>query len=398
MARDFSRLSVELASVVVFQNISRGPVLGSLRELLSAAEAAPVERAEKFGNFLRALYDRGCDLGGYLKTALLEDENLYVRLKGAGRPVPGPLTDCVERELALFTRLSELDPGELQAIAGENVPGFLNTAQDFGAIYHQRVAQIHRHGYGIFAAYTMFQVDEAGRIVPVRSADKTQMSELVGYEAERQKVADNTLALLRGLPAANVLLCGDAGTGKSSTVKAVANLYAKEGVRLLELRKDQLRLLPQIMGELSENPLKFIVFVDDLSFHKNDDTFSSLKAILEGSSAAKASNVVIYATSNRRHLVKETFSDREGDDVHRGDTMQEIMSLSERFGLTVLFAKPDKALYLRIVRSLALEKGIKMDDESLCMQAEAFALRKGGRSARAAEQFTDSLLSSKVRE
>ena len=107
---------------------------------------------------------------------------------------------------------------------------------------------------------------------------------------------------------------------------------------------------------------------------------------------------MIYATSNRRHLVKETFSDREGDDVHRGDTMQEIMSLSERFGLTVLFAKPDKALYLRIVRSLALEKGIQMDDESLCMQAEAFALRKGGRSARAAEQFTDSLLSSKVRE
>lgn len=393
MARDLSRLSVDLAAVVVFQNLSSGPVLGPLRELLDARGAGRETRAGKYAGFLAALYARGCDLGEYLRTALLEDENLYVKRKGAGKDVPQALLDCVEEELRLFSGISATDPEEIRELAGGgNLPRFTNTAYDFAALYHERVAEIHRHGYGIFAGYTMFQVSGEGKIVPVRSADKTKMSDLTGYESERKRVADNTKALLHGLPAANVLLCGDAGTGKSSTVKAVANLYAPEGVRLLELRKDQLTMLPRLMGELSENPLKFIVFVDDLSFNKNDDCFSSLKAILEGSSTAKAPNVVIYATSNRRHLVKETFSDREGDDVHRGDTMQEILSLSERFGLTVLFAKPDKALYLRIVRSLAMEKGIQMPDGELCLKAEAFALRKGGRSARAAEQFTDSLL------
>lgn len=393
MAREFSQLSVDLAAVVVFQNLSGGPVLGPLLGLLDAKDAGKETRASKYAGFLAALYERGCDLGEYLKTALLEDENLYVKRKGAGKAVPKALLDCVEEELRLFSRLSAIDPEEIREFAGGgNLPRFTNTAYDFTALYHERVAEIHRHGYGIFAGYTMFQVSGEGKIIPVRSADQTKMSDLTGYDSERKRVADNTKALLQGLPAANVLLCGDAGTGKSSTVKAVANLYAPEGIRLLELRKDQLKLLPRLMGELAENPLKFIVFVDDLSFNKNDDSFSSLKAILEGSSTAKAPNVVIYATSNRRHLVKETFSDREGDDVHRTDTMQEILSLSERFGLTVLFAKPDKALYLRIVRSLAVEKGIQMPDGELCLKAEAFALRKGGRSARAAEQFTDSLL------
>lgn len=393
MACDWSGLALRLASVVIFRNLSRGPVLGPLHQLLEAAAADPETRAVRYGEFIEPLYERGCDLGDYLKTALLEDENIYVKKKGAGKEIQGVLQDCLEKELRLFSDLSAINPEEVRALAGGgDLPRFTSQACDFPEIYHKRVAEIDRHGYGIFAGYTMFQVSEQGKIVPVRSADQTKMSDLIGYEIERKKVADNTLALLRGKPAANVLLCGDAGTGKSSTVKAVANLYAPEGIRLLELRKDQLRLLPEVMGELSANPLKFIIFVDDLSFNKNDDTFSSLKAILEGSSAAKAPNVVIYATSNRRHLVKETFSDREGDDVHRGDTMQEILSLSERFGLTVLFAKPDKALYLRIVQSLAVEKGIRMPEEELFRKAEAFALRKGGRSARAAEQFTDQCL------
>lgn len=393
MAKDFSRLSVDLAAVVIFRQLSRGPVLGPFRALLAAGEADAETRAGLYADFVSALYQHDCDLGEYLKAALLEDENLYVKRKGAGKPVPQALTDCVETELKLFSALSAVDPEEIRTLmGGGNLPRFITTPYDFTALYHARVREIHRHGYGIFAGYTMFQVSDEGRIVPVRSADQTRMSDLTGYEEERRRVADNTRALLEGLPAANVLLCGDAGTGKSSTVKAVANMYAPEGIRLLELSKEQLKLLPRLMGELAENPLKFIIFVDDLSFNKNDDSFSSLKAILEGSSTAKAPNVVIYATSNRRHLVKETFSDREGDDVHRTDTMQEILSLSERFGLTVLFAKPDKALYLRIVRSLAMEKGIHMPDEELCLKAEAFALRKGGRSARAAEQFTDSCL------
>ena len=146
------------------------------------------------------------------------------------------------------------------------------------------------------------------------------------------------------------------------------------------------------MGKINENPLKFIIFIDDLSFNQNDDNFSMLKAALEGSASAKADNAVIYATSNRRHIIKETFGDREGDDVHRNDTMQEILSLSERFGLVVLFSKPNKALYLEIVHELAERVGITTPKAELDILAEAFALRKGNRSARCAEQFIESLM------
>ena len=238
----------------------------------------------------------------------------------------------------------------------------------------------------------MFRLSDEKKIEPIVSADKISMDSFIGYENEREQVVANTRAFIEGRPAANTLLCGDAGTGKSSTVKAVANAFFGEGVRLIELRKDQLSLLPYVMGKISGNPLKFIIFIDDLAFNKSDDNFSMLKAALEGSASAKAENAVIYATSNRRHIIKETFSDRDGDDVHRNDTMQELLSLSERFGLVILFSKPNKNLYLEIVYELAKKHGVNMDKETLAIKAEAFALKKGNRSARCAEQFIDSLL------
>ena len=247
-------------------------------------------------------------------------------------------------------------------------------------------------GYGIFSASPMFRLADSGIIEPIMSADKTTVDKFVGYKEEREAVLKNTEAFVLGRPAANTLLCGDAGTGKSSTVKAVANMFFDEGIRLIEIRKDQLHYLPYVMGKVSENPLKFIIFIDDLSFNKNDDNFSMLKAALEGSASAKAPNAVIYATSNRRHIIKETFGDRVGDDVHRNDTLQENLSLSERFGLVVYYAKPDKKLYLDIVHELAKRGGIEIDQNELDVKAEAFALRKGNRSARCAEQFIDSLM------
>ena len=212
------------------------------------------------------------------------------------------------------------------------------------------------------------------------------------FRSEQKIILDNTVALLEGRPAANILLTGDAGTGKSSTVKAVVNELHERGLRILEVRKEQLHGLPAVLDELSCNPLKFILFIDDLSFQKDDDNFSALKAILEGSVSARSRNVVIYATSNRRHLVKETFSDRDGDDIHRNDTMQEIISLSERFGIQITFQKPNKQTYLDIVRHLADERGLQYDPVRLELEAEQFALGRGGRSARAATQFVDSLM------
>ena len=175
------------------------------------------------------------------------------------------------------------------------------------------------------------------------------------------------------MPANNVLLYGDAGTGKSSAVKAIANEFAPDGLRLVEVKKNQLYQIPDLMDKLAANPLKFIFFIDDLSFTANDDNFAALKAILEGSVGGRARNIAVYATSNRRHLIKETMTDRTGDDIHEADTRQELMSLSARFGLTVTLQRPE----------------IRMPMDQLLVKAEAFAIRAGGRSPRVAKQFIE---------
>ena len=272
------------------------------------------------------------------------------------------------------------------------LPSFDSYKIDLYSEYVTRLESIEKYGYGIFTANCMFSVTDSGAIVPVATADETTVKDFIGYREEREKVINNTLSFLKGKPSANILLYGDAGTGKSSTVKAVANHFFDEGLRLVEIRKTQLLLLPKVMAEISKNPLKFIIFIDDLSFNQNDDNFSMLKATLEGSASAKAKNAVIYATSNRRHIIKESFGDREGNDIHRNDTVQETLSLSERFGLTIRFAKPEKKLYLEIVHELAQRNGVTMDKEELEIKAEAFALNRGYRSARCAEQFINSLL------
>ena len=193
------------------------------------------------------------------------------------------------------------------------------------------------------------------------------------------------------------MLYGDSGTGKSSTIKAIINNYKDMGLRLLEITKDQLHHLPKIMEALSPNPLKFIIFIDDLSFTKNDDNFSTLKAMLEGSVSARNKNILIYATSNRRHLVKESLSDRHGDELFLNDTLQEIMSLSARFGLNITFERPNKEQYLEIVHSLAKSSSISLSQGELDKRAEAHAILCGGRSPRVAKQFIE-LLSSGVIE
>lgn len=198
--------------------------------------------------------------------------------------------------------------------------------------------------------------------MPVKYPDPQRLEELPGYEREREKVIANTRALLAGMPANNVLLYGDAGTGKSSTVKAIANEFAPQGLRLVEVKKNQLYQIPELMDQLADNPLKFLLFIDDLSFTANDDNFAALKAILEGSVGGRAKNLAVYATSNRRHLVKETLTDRTGDDIHEADTRQELMSLSARFGLTVTFQRPEKARFEAILTELARQHGIEMPD------------------------------------
>ena len=399
MMTPLSALNIRLRSLSIFRALLEDPVVAALSRYLDTLERADLAASvSAYAAFVSALYGtEKRTLAGYIQSIVNNDENAYIRLIGRGQEPWPEMAETVDDELDTLQAVADLTPQALRE--GLNwdgkLPGFAVKSVDIPAGYHQRSANIGEYGYGIYAKYHMFYINPDNRIVPVRNPDQTRLSSLVDYKREQQIILDNTQALLDGKPAANILLTGDAGTGKSSTVKAVVNELYHKGLRILEVRKEQLHEIPGILDELNSNPLKFILFIDDLSFQRDDDNFSALKAILEGSVSARSRNVVIYATSNRRHLVKENFSSREGDDVHRNDTLQEMISLSERFGIQITFQKPNKATYLDIVHHLAKQRGVDMDEKELDMKAEAFALNRGGRSARAATQFIDGLVAKK---
>lgn len=388
-------LALKLHSIAVFRNLLSDSVISALIELLDSIELETTKaQVDKYGKFVYELYAHTDNLSKYILNIVTDDENVFIKKVANSHIVPDALTECVKEELSVFGEISALTRADFQNNINYNgyLPSWDTTEIDFENEYFRRRDEIGRFGYGIYAKYYMFCIKD-GAVVPVKHPDPVTLAELSGYQNERAAVINNTKALLAGKPAANILLSGDAGTGKSSTVKAVVNEFKSEGLRIIEVRKDQLVEIPQIIDELNSNPLKFILFIDDLSFNQTDDNFSALKAILEGSVAAKSGNVVIYATSNRRHIVKESFADRDnGDDIHRNDTVQELMSLSERFGLCITFVKPSKECYLDIMKNIAAQHDIEVT-EQICMEAERFALLKGGRSARIAKQFIDGILS-----
>ena len=391
---DLETLPVKLRSLCIFRDILKDPVIEALCAYLDS-DGETADSVSLYCEFVSRLYKTGrSDFSKYVLELMRCCDNPIVRKIGVKKSVREVLTASADYELKILTDLSSLTPKKLRSdLEYEGpLPEWTVSKIDMAEEFRTQVENISKHGYGIFAKYRAFMLD--GRtIVPIKAPDTVRLDSLIGYQREKKLIIDNTRALLNGKPAANILLTGDAGTGKSSTVKAVVNELAEEGLRILELKKEQLHFLPDILSELNRNPLRFIIFIDDLSFTQNDDNFSALKAMLEGSVSAKAQNVVIYATSNRRHLIKEKFSDRDGDDVHRTDTMQETVSLSERFGLHITFSRPDRQTYLDIVKHILDESGIGYDPEKLETAAERFALTRASRSARAAKQFADSVIS-----
>lgn len=391
--------NAHLHGLVVFRALLDDPVVAKLVDLTDRMEAGTRSMGavcDAAASFEAALFEHTTNFGEYLSAAVLETETVCVRQAAAGSLSP-VLQSALDSELHFLQQLCGLTLDELfQTAYSEQsqrpemsfLPRWETASIDLPAAYAQRMSEVGKKGYGMFAKHHVFMI-ENGQLVPVKYPDPQRLSELPGYEHEREKVIANTRALLDGLPANNVLLYGDAGTGKSSTVKAIANEFAADGLRLVEVKKNQLYQIPDLMDKLAANPLKFILFIDDLSFTANDDNFAALKAILEGSVGGRAKNIAVYATSNRRHLIKETLTDRSGDDIHETDTRQELMSLSARFGLTVTFQRPEKARFEAILTELAKQHHIEMPLEQLMVKAEAFAIRAGGRSPRVAKQFIE---------
>ena len=376
-----------LDALVVFRNLLDTGLLRALRAALAAEEC---DLGGTVAAFEAVLFSRGTNWTDALLDAVLEDENLCLRTAAGGDAGP-VLEAALVSELDFLQALGRAGLDDLCHGAPEYLPRWEVTPDaDFHAAYEARRAAVGQKGYGIFARHHVFTLED-GHLVPVRYPDPQRLDELPGYEREREKVIANTRALLEGKPTNNVLLYGDAGTGKSSTVKAIANEFAPDGLRLIEVKKNQLYQIPALMDDLAKNPLKFILFIDDLSFAANDDNFAALKAILEGSVGGRSHNVAVYATSNRRHLVKESMADRSGDDLHASDTRQELMSLAARFGLTVTFQQPDKERFDAILLELARQYGVQMPSDQLFIKGAAFALRAGGRSPRVAKQFIEML-------
>lgn len=399
-----------LSSLSVFRGIMKRSVPKSYYNLLLSLNKQPDEFLRAYGEFYSLVSERGCSdrLAYSMTEAALFDENCFTLAAAGGtdNELPNEVLRAVKRDCEAILAAANLTADEvLDAYAykdeiadiisslprwqagecAESFKMFDGSLKNVAAYYKQ-------NGCGIFARYKAF-IWRDGDIQPVLHHDKIDMDDFIGYERQRGEVIQNTKSFIEGKSCNNCLLYGDMGTGKSSTVKAIANWFRKDGLRIVEIPKERLIDFPLLVDKIAALPMKFIIFIDDLSFQKQDQSYTTLKAVLEGGLAARPKNALIYATSNRRHLVKESLADRSwDDDVNTRDNMQESLSLSDRFGLKVCYSAPSKKEFVEIACKLAKDRGIDMSDDELALGAERFALIKGGRSPRCAKQYVESLL------
>ena len=397
--------AMKMASLSIYKGILNRTVPQALYRLLWAENEEAFLRA--WGELFAALCERGYsdNLTGCLTEAALFDENAFSLTAAAGREVSPAMRGAAGRDRRVILELGSLSAQDVlddgpQGADSLSLPVWgagepVEQLRGEGSLAERLERYYRENGCGMYARYRAF-IWRDHAIHPVVHPDPTTLRDLKGYEIQRRMAIDNTVSFLVGLPANNCLLYGDRGTGKSSTVKAILNEYYTRGLRVIEMPKESLMDFPRLVDEIAALPMKFIIFIDDLSFSNQDDTYAALKAVLEGGLAARPENALIYATSNRRHLLRETFSDREGDEVHKGDTIQESLSLADRFGLSIHFSSPDKWRYLEIVRQLAVQRGLEDHLEELDLLAERWATERGGRSPRCARQFIDDA-ESKVR-
>ncbi len=395
MQKELDKIKLGFSSVVIFRNILKTKVIKKLLKFLNCKTKENIDNIKQidlYSEFLSELFKSDNNLADFILSQIFLDDNIYISKCILKQEINNNLKKTFKNELNFFKYISSFDFSSIfNKEYSKNIAELEIKEIDFYKIYFEHIKNIDKKGYGIFYNNNMFVLDDRKNIIAVKNKDNQDIKKLYGYEIERNKVLSNTKILIEGKKANNILLYGDAGTGKSSTVKAVANFFKDEGLRLIEIKKNQLHFITDIIEKLSCSPLKFIIFIDDLTFSSNDDTFSYLKAILEGGVNSFPNNIAVYVTSNYRHLIKENFTDRTGDDIHIEDTIQQIMSLTNRFGMIITFQRPDRDLFSEIVLSYAKENDIKIDKEELIKQAEAYAIRSAGRSPRVAKQFIELL-------
>ena len=412
-------LQYQAASLLVYQAVLSSEVGSAFLALLKAIDKLQhsLEHSKKdyldaYGHWFYALAHINQSWQDYLVEQILRADNPFTQQvqKFDLEDLPPALLAAAKHDLQALHCLYKFSRDHIEQWTREVFPNSykpvfwlhdtsttsdkfsLHSCENWPAALTDLVTQYRTWGTGLFAEYQALQW-HAGKLIGVAYPDRIRISDLVGYADQRDQLVKNTEALLSGYPALHVLLYGSRGSGKSSFVKSLLTEYGERGLRLVEVTKSELIHLPIIVDQLRQIPNKFILFVDDLSFEEDEDTYKALKVVLEGNLTARPQNVVVYATSNRRHLIREFFGDRpqpgSDDEVHGWDTVQEKLSLSDRFGLTLTFMPADQKLYLHIVHHLAKQAGLSLQPEDLEFQALQWALQHNGRSGRTARQFID---------
>lgn len=392
-------LRAQLRGLSAFRSLLDTPMLKDALQLLDAAARRDGEGALAAYDqmFYRLKAEGYSGLGTWMWDTLRYTETPYGDLAGSGRSDP-ELEGAARRDVETLLQLARLGAEDirvaLKPILTEEYVSVLDNlpAWETGApfTFEELAAFYRENGAGLYAKYRAFLWEE-GRLVPVADPDCPHPVELLGYDQQRKQVLDNTRLLVEGKPSNNVLLFGDGGTGKSATVKSMLYLPGMENLRLIEIQKENLVGMPRLIRSLAGRRQSFILFIDDLAFDQDDKTYSSLKTILEGGLEKRPLNVAIYATSNRRHLVRQTFSDRAGDEVDAFETISEKTALAERFGLRIPYMTMSKSEYLALIDHLAGLYHVEMNREVLHAKAMEWEIRHAGRTPRVARQFIASL-------
>lgn len=421
--------------LILYRNFDEGDLLADMVSLMEKFDRTG-EVDEGMGADLYRCIHRLLEMAGrfgftgnlwhcYLTDLLVNNENSYSHACEMRGEVEGTVNSAVLHDISIFRELYDYDFEPLEKAAHNAVLDlalhYEGNAQE-SRVYNQRIknrictlarkfSETHtpeemkrtltgfyqEYGVGKFGLHKAFRIarGQAGvSIDPILNIAHVKLSDLVGYELQKRKLLDNTEAFVSGRKANNCLLFGDAGTGKSSCIKAIANEFYGRGLRIIEVYKHQFQDLNDVIAQIKNRNYKFILYMDDLSFEEFEIEYKYLKAVIEGGLEKKPDNILIYATSNRRHLIRESFKDKQerDEELHTNDTVQEKLSLVSRFGVTIYFGSPDKRQFQEIVKALADRAGLKMEEEELFLQANRWELSHGGLSGRTAQQFIDYLL------
>ncbi|MBE9078212.1 ATP-binding protein [Romeria aff. gracilis LEGE 07310] len=397
----------QAASLLLYQAVLADRIGQAFLQLLAAlTQGSAADILSAYGDWFQALAAGQQSWQQHLVNRILQAENpLTSQLTNPNQA----LVEAARHDLQILQTLYSCEPQQVaqwveMGGARSHLPAWTVPTADLPVTFpdlpdwreglDELMDYYRAQGTGLLAQFKALRWQQ-GELIGIPHADPIRLDQLAGYDRPKQQLIQNTRFLLAGYAALHMLLYGSRGSGKSSLVKALLNEYGSQGLRLIEVAPEQMRDLPLIVERLRAAPQKFIIFVDDLSFESDDEAFKALKRVLEGSVTARPQNVVVYATSNRRHLVREFFDERpspgQAEELQAWDTLQEKLSFSDRFGLTLTFEPADQPTYLTIVRHLAKQAGIRLEPTDLDHRARQWATRHNGRSGRSARQFVDFL-------